>query len=68
MILNHAVDEKNGISRTTSIESNKINGSRKENGINKSLKRCDKPSIFMKIIYKMETTIKFERINFWDLI
>nr|XP_043630923.1 senescence/dehydration-associated protein At4g35985, chloroplastic-like [Erigeron canadensis] len=38
MILNQAMEQKNGISRTTINESNKINGSRKENGINKSLK------------------------------
>ncbi|KAJ0799748.1 putative senescence/spartin-associated [Helianthus annuus] len=44
MILNQAMEEKNGISRTTSNESNKINGSRKENGINKSLKSVRKLS------------------------
>ncbi|XP_076905413.1 senescence/dehydration-associated protein At4g35985, chloroplastic-like [Bidens hawaiensis] len=44
MILNQAMDEKNGISRTTTNESNKINGSRKENGINNSLKSVRKLS------------------------
>ncbi|KAD4180324.1 hypothetical protein E3N88_28915 [Mikania micrantha] len=43
MILNQAMEENNGISRTTN-ETNKSNSSRKENGINKSLKSVRKLS------------------------
>lgn len=46
MILNQAMEEKNGSSITTTNESNKINDTRKQNGINKSLKRCNKPSYY----------------------
>ncbi|PWA64054.1 senescence/dehydration-associated protein-related protein [Artemisia annua] len=38
MILNQAMEEKNESSRTTTNESNKINDTRKQNGINNSLK------------------------------
>ncbi|KAK1437565.1 hypothetical protein QVD17_03359 [Tagetes erecta] len=44
MILNQAMEGNNGISRTSTNESNKNNGSSKENGINKSLKSVRKLS------------------------
>lgn len=51
MILNQAMEGKNGISRTTSNESNKNNGLSKENRINKSLKRFDKPRFFWLLLF-----------------
>lgn len=44
MILKEAIEDKNGIAGTTNNVNNKSNGSRKENGINKSLKSVRKLS------------------------
>ncbi|XP_023735998.1 senescence/dehydration-associated protein At4g35985, chloroplastic [Lactuca sativa] len=44
MILKEAMEEKHGISRTKTIESNKTNGTKKGDGINKSLRSARKLS------------------------